>query len=167
MLLRGKEAFEARWRRGTTDRWTAVGNEERLQFVHGLVGDAGNEEEQLEAVECLANLAMGSWGETAGQEQGKPEEPTMENSKQEEWGGVSPAQFPKSMVQMEWIKRNCTTLVECGAVRRIFDILRRACDGEQSVGPLPLIQPYPATTSRFLLTKYPLETSIKWQTLRL
>ncbi|KAI4178549.1 MAG: hypothetical protein L6R41_008338 [Letrouitia leprolyta] len=133
MLLRGKEAFEARWRRGTTDRWTAVGNEERLQFVHGLVGDAGNEEEQLEAVECLANLAMGSWGETAGQEQGKPEEPTMENSKQEEWGGVSPAQFPKSMVQMEWIKRNCTTLVECGAVRRIFDILRRACDGEQDV----------------------------------
>ncbi|KAL8992849.1 MAG: hypothetical protein Q9188_007482 [Gyalolechia gomerana] len=153
MLLRGKEAFETQWgRRNTTNKWTDVAEEERVRFVHSLVQNTEKQEEEVEAIECLAYLAMGCWGETAGLEQDEAEDSITENSKKDQWGGMSPGQFAHSAVHIEWIIRGCKVLVGCGAVKCIFDTLSRACDGEQSVGPLPLMQPYPTIASRILLT---------------
>lgn len=144
MLLRGKEAFETqweRWKNGEIPKWTDVEEKDREQFVQNVIETIDKEEEKVDGVECLAYLAMGCWGETAGVEEETGEQPRTEDAERDQWGGMQEEHFPKSTTQIEWIRKGCELLARCGAVKCAFDVLRRACDGEQSVGPLPLIRP--------------------------
>ncbi|KAL9602851.1 MAG: hypothetical protein Q9219_001546 [cf. Caloplaca sp. 3 TL-2023] len=132
MLLRGREAFETRWERWRGARkWTEVEEEERAGFIESVVREIEKEAEAVEGVECLTYLAMGCWGETAGLKGDQPADQNQENAKQDQWGNMPSGQFLHSLVQIEWIKRGCDMLAGCGAVKCIFGVLRRACDGEQ------------------------------------
>lgn len=148
MHLRGKEVFEAQWERqrsGCASKWTGAGEEDRERFVQKVVERLNEEEEEVEGIECLAYLAMGCWGETAGLQKDPNEEPRKGSARQgadkNQWGGFPQGQWTQSSTQIHWIRRGCELLVQGGAVKCAFDVLRRACDGEQSVGPLPPIRP--------------------------
>ncbi|KAL8932850.1 MAG: hypothetical protein Q9216_006643, partial [Gyalolechia sp. 2 TL-2023] len=107
MLLRGKDAFETQWgRQHAPNTWTDVAEEERVLFVHGLVENAKKQEDEMEAIECLAYLAMGCWGETAGLEKDRTEGSMTGNPNQNQWGGMAPGQFSHSTLQMEWMRRD-------------------------------------------------------------
>ncbi|KAL8836442.1 MAG: hypothetical protein Q9170_002930 [Blastenia crenularia] len=132
MLLRGKDAFEAQWeQRQNEAKWVDVGEEDRRRFVQGIIERAENQEEEVEVVECLAYIAMGCWGETAGLEDDKTGDHARENIEKVEWGGIGPGEFAKSAVQISWVRKGCEVVTGCGAVKCIFHVLRRACDGEQ------------------------------------
>lgn len=143
MLLRGKEAFETqweRWKNGNASKWTLAEDKDRAQFVEGVVEDIEKEKEEIEGVECLAYLAMGCWGETAGLEEKATEGSPRRDSELDQWGRMEQGQYAKSTIQITWIRRGCELLARCGATQCIFNVLRRACDSEQSVGPPPSIQ---------------------------
>ncbi|KAL8895948.1 MAG: hypothetical protein Q9207_007942, partial [Kuettlingeria erythrocarpa] len=138
MLLRGKETFETQWERRRSEgalKWTEAGERDRVSFVQSVLERMDEEEGEVEGVECLAYLAMGCWGETAGLEKDPSdqlrEDPAVEDSDNNQWGRIPQGQWTKSASQIKWIQRGCELLVKCGVVERIFRVLRRACDGEQ------------------------------------
>lgn len=141
MLLRGKEAFETQWERwqggGTASKWTQVEDKDRELFLQHVIETVSSKDEDADGVECLAYLAMGCWGETAGVEEEKSEEKGVENPETGSWGGMEQGQPTKSATQIKWIRKGCEMLVGYGAAQVLFKVLRKACDGEQSVGPLP------------------------------
>ena len=144
MLLRGKEAFETQWERMEgSGNWVDVEDAARTRFVQSISERMENGEEDIEGLECLAYVAMGCWGETAGLEDDKASNALQENAKQNPWRGVSHDQFVHSAAQIRWIRNGCSILTNAGAVQAVFNVLRKACDGEQSVGPLPLNRPIP------------------------
>ncbi|KAL8746980.1 MAG: hypothetical protein Q9184_007669, partial [Pyrenodesmia sp. 2 TL-2023] len=138
MHLRGKEVFETQWARqrsGGASKWTEAEREDRESFVQKVVERMTREEEEVEGLECLAYLAMGCWGETAGLEKDPSEEAreaaAREGSDKTLWGGIPQGQWTQSATQIHWIRRGCELLVQGGAVKCAFEVLRRACDGEQ------------------------------------
>ncbi|KAI4177548.1 MAG: hypothetical protein LQ348_005808 [Seirophora lacunosa] len=134
MLLRGKEAFETQWERwqgGSASKWTQVEDKDRESFLQNVIKAIGSKDDEVDSVECLAYLAMGCWGETAGVDGEKSEEKGGDDPETAQWGGIEQGQWTKSAAQIKWIRRGCQLLVECGAAQVLFKVLRKACDGEQ------------------------------------
>ncbi|KAL8661566.1 MAG: hypothetical protein Q9168_008372 [Polycauliona sp. 1 TL-2023] len=77
---------------------------------------------EVEVVECLAYLALGCWGDTAGLENETEEAP---------WSGTSPGRFTQSAAQIRWIKRDCEILAASPIFDSVFRVFRETCDGQE------------------------------------
>lgn len=129
LLLRGKETFEARWQqRGTTGgcKWIDADDYTRTQFVQDIAIDTAKDN-KVEAVECLAYLALGCWGETAGLE---------DETEAIQWSGISPGQFTRSTAQIRWMGKDCEFLAACKTFESTFRVFCETCDSQELVGPL-------------------------------
>ncbi|KAL8874727.1 MAG: hypothetical protein Q9198_006825, partial [Flavoplaca austrocitrina] len=123
-LLRSKEAFEARWQqRGTTGgaKWIDVDDDTRRQFVHDITNDTAKDN-KVEAVECLAYLALGCWGETAGLEY---------ETEAIQWCGISPGQFTRSTDQIRWMRKGCELLAACKTFESTFRVFCETCNSQE------------------------------------
>ena len=130
LLLRGKDTFGARWRRWATTRgakWIDADDDMRRRFMDRLEKGMTLEHD-AEVVECLAYLALGCWGDTAGLE---------EDMEEAQWSGISDDGFARSATQIRWMRSGCEGLVGCRAFETAFHVFRELCDSQESVGPLP------------------------------
>lgn len=130
LLLRGKETFEAQWqqRRITGGgKWIDVDDDTRRQFLHDIANKTAKDN-RIEAVECLAYLALGCWGDTAGLEEATEE---IQSS------GVPPEQTSQSTAQMRWMRKGCELLAACQTFESTFRVFCEICDSQELVGPLP------------------------------
>lgn len=140
MLLKTKQTFEKRWRKvhglsGTS--WIDSKEAEREEFVHGIVEDIKQQKKTAKGVRCLAYVAMGCWGETAGLVHGTVQDHEKDGPEQDQRGRSPTSQHPQSTMQIEWIRRGCELLADCGALQSVFDLIRLICESEQSVSRLP------------------------------
>lgn len=130
LLLRGKDTFEARWQQWETTggaKWIDVDDDARRRFVDSIVKGI-TQKNEVEVIECLAYLALGCWGDTAGLEE------DMEDT---QWSGVSGGQFARSAAQIRWMRRGCESLVACQVFESAFHVFCEICDSQELVGPLP------------------------------
>ena len=141
MLLRGKEAFETRLERWAPEgrKWVDVTDGERDEFARAVSEEMEQEDDEVEAVECLGYLAMGCWGDTAGMEKEAAADSESAHLEKAAWGGIPAEQYQKSKEQIDWMRKGCQSLARSRSVQKLFNVLRKACDNEQSVGPLPPI----------------------------
>ncbi|KAL9593004.1 MAG: hypothetical protein Q9179_006173 [Wetmoreana sp. 5 TL-2023] len=103
MLFKGREAFETQWkrRRGVdAPNWATSKEAERVLFVQDVVADIEKHDGAIEGVECLAYIAMGCWGESAGLEKKSADDPTKEFIEEKQWGGTLLSQHSQSMRQI-------------------------------------------------------------------
>ncbi|KAL8749025.1 MAG: hypothetical protein Q9199_007942, partial [Rusavskia elegans] len=124
LLLRGKDTFEARWQQWETTggvKWIDVDDDARRRFVNSIEKGMTLENE-VEVVECLAYLALGCWGDTAGLEE------DMEGT---QWSGISNAEFARSAAQIRWMRRGCESLVACQVFDSAFRVFRGICDSQE------------------------------------
>ncbi|KAI4237138.1 MAG: hypothetical protein LQ352_007955 [Teloschistes flavicans] len=134
MLLKTKQTFEKRWRKvhglsGTS--WIDSKEAEREEFVHGIVEDIKQQKKTAKGVRCLAYVAMGCWGETAGLVHGTVQDHEKDGPEQDQRGRSPTSQHPQSTMQIEWIRRGCELLADCGALQSVFDLIRLICESEQ------------------------------------
>lgn len=136
MLLRGKEAFETQWKRrkeASDNNWMDISEETRLGFVQDVVKDIEKLEGDVEGVECLTYVAMGCWGQTAGLKDVEEDDGAEHCADGDQWGGTLLSQYTHSARQIKWIRGGCELLAKCGALQSLYDLIRWACDSEQSV----------------------------------
>ncbi|KAL9577431.1 MAG: hypothetical protein Q9212_006369, partial [Teloschistes hypoglaucus] len=134
MLLKTKQAFEKRWRKingQTGTNWIDSKEKERETFVHGIVEDIQHRRKTVKGVRCLAYLAMGCWGETAGLVNETIQDSEVDGAEQDQ-GRTSPTSLHSSSAsQIEWIRKGCELLAVCGALQSVFDLIRMICESEQ------------------------------------
>ncbi|KAL8992042.1 MAG: hypothetical protein Q9169_007418 [Polycauliona sp. 2 TL-2023] len=124
LLLRGKETFEAQWqKRKITDgaKRNDVNDYTRKQFVHDIKKGMtkGNE---VEVVECLAYLALGCWGDTAG---------LKDETEESEWSGIPAGRFTHSAAQIRSMRRGCEVLAACQSFETVFRVFHETCDSQE------------------------------------
>lgn len=140
MLLKTKQAFEKRWRKShgqSGTKWIDCKESERGNFVHGIVEDIKTRKKTVKGVRCLAYLAMGCWGETAGLVNGTVQDSDIDSAEPDQ-GQTSPTSLHSSSAsQIEGIRKGCELLAVCGALQSVFDLIRMICESEQSVSRLP------------------------------
>ncbi|KAL8687618.1 MAG: hypothetical protein Q9218_006264, partial [Villophora microphyllina] len=144
MLLRTKQAFEKRWRKhhgssGTS--WIDSKGRDRELFVHGIVEDIEQRKKTVKGVRCLAYVAMGCWGETAGLVNGTVQGHEGESAEQNRSEGPPTSEQTQLTTQIEWIKKGCELLAVCGALQSVFDLIRKICDNEQESDQAGCVEP--------------------------
>ncbi|KAL8798539.1 MAG: hypothetical protein Q9200_007751, partial [Gallowayella weberi] len=143
LLLRGREVFEKTWKRWHSrdgPRWMDASEESRRLFVRNVVDDTRSQEKEVEAVECLSYLALGCWGDTAGQEEETRKDEAENVSDGDHRDGIPAAQSTRTTLQIKWMREGCEILAACGAFQGAFDVFRRMCDSQESVSPLPQLR---------------------------
>ena len=139
LLTRAKITFDAEWKAfgaanpsspSEQSSWIEVGELNREAFVGNILQDLDLPDSlrRVASVECLAYVALGVWGDTAGL-------PSENDNLCSE--GVSTEQFhdtyERSALQIEWIRKDAELLQKLGALGILFDLMRRICDYERSV----------------------------------
>ncbi|KAL8728557.1 MAG: hypothetical protein Q9166_005290 [cf. Caloplaca sp. 2 TL-2023] len=156
LLLRGREAFETQWKEwGTRDGsgWVDATADSRRIFVRKVIDDGRAGEKEIEAVECLAYIALGCWGDTAGVTDNTEEAGTKEeNSKPNHWGGMTPGQFGQSTWQIKWMREGCENLAACGAFHLLED------DRGSDAGSMTEAELGPIIMNRFIILNQTLTT---------
>ena len=142
MLLQAKETFNEKWEQAQAERanpsdrvveWTAVELEDRESFIVGAIKGLDNPElsSRVKSLECISYVALGAWGDTAGMDvPGDEVDLSVEAKKWVE------TQNTKPKLQLKWIMNGTRMLCKNGAVQKLFDVLRRLWESEQSVSPL-------------------------------
>ncbi|KAL8809627.1 MAG: hypothetical protein Q9223_007897, partial [Gallowayella weberi] len=134
LLLRGREVFEKTWKRWHSrdgPRWMDASEESRRLFVRNVVDDTRSQEKEVEAVECLSYLALGCWGDTAGQEEETRKDEAENVSDGDHRDGIPAAQSTRTTLQIKWMREGCEILAACGAFQGAFDVFRRMCDSQE------------------------------------
>lgn len=142
MLLQAKETFNEKWEQAQAERpnssdkasgWTEVEPEYRDSFITEAIKGLNNPElsSRVKSLECISYVALGVWGDTAGMDLGGEEVDLSVQAKK--WVDT---QNTKPKVQLKWIMNGTRTLCKNGAVQKLFDVLRRLWESEQSVSPL-------------------------------
>ncbi|KAF2754478.1 hypothetical protein EJ05DRAFT_443375 [Pseudovirgaria hyperparasitica] len=82
---------------------------------------------RLSSLEVLTNIALGCWYETAGLSASPdiPEEGTDQD--QVDGKGDPGSSFVKSALQIQLIKSNVRTIIDCGCIPLIYDAMRSSC----------------------------------------
>lgn len=139
LLTCAKSTFDEKWKafRATVpdlsseqSSWIEVRELDREGFISKVLQGLEQPDSlrRVAGVECLAYIALGVWGETAG----LPSENDDSRS-----DGISTEQFHdtygKSTLQIEWIRKDAELLRKLGALGILFDLMRRTCDSERSV----------------------------------
>ena len=142
MLVRAKETFNEKWRQAQAERakssdkaseWTNVSPEDRNSFIVGAVTtlDNSNLASRVKSLECLSYIALGVWGDTAGLN-AEDDDITL-TAAENSWVET---QNNKPELQLKWIAYGTSMLFKNGALQKLFDVLRRLWESEQSVSPL-------------------------------
>ena len=143
MLVQAKESFNEKWEQAQAERpipsdkalgWTDVEAEDRESFIVTAIKGLDNPElsSRVKSLECISYVALGVWGDTAGIHVEDDEVDLSAAAKK--W---MEAQSTKSKLQLKWIIDGTRMLCKNGAVQKLFDVLRRLWESEQSVSPLP------------------------------
>ncbi|KAL8945851.1 MAG: hypothetical protein Q9222_007668, partial [Ikaeria aurantiellina] len=163
LLLRSKIAFETRWKQkkdGQRTGWVDAKPEIQTDFIQDLVDEGKKGQKQVEVVECLAYLALGDWGETAGLEEGKHvDDGSQGDEKQDGWGRTPVGQYTHSRVQIEWMRKGCETLTACGALQFAFDVFRETYNSQEENYDTPELEEEkdrPPVMERYLLIHHTL-----------
>ena len=142
MLLQAKESFSEKWEQAQAERpdpsdkalgWTDAEPEDRESFIVRAIKALDNPElsSRVKSLECISYVALGVWGDTAGIDVEDDEVDLSAAAKK--WVD---AQNTKSKLQLKWIINGTRMLCKNGAVQKLFDVLRRLWESEQSVSPL-------------------------------
>ena len=142
MLLQAKETFNEKWEQSQAERanpsdrvvgWTAVELEDRENFIVGAIKGLDNPElsSRVKSLECISYVALGVWGDTAGMD--VPSDEVDLSVEAKKWVET---QNTKPKLQLKWIMNGTRMLCKKGAVQKLFDVLRRLWESEQSVSPL-------------------------------
>ncbi|KAL8708144.1 MAG: hypothetical protein Q9220_006905 [cf. Caloplaca sp. 1 TL-2023] len=163
LLLRSKIAFETRWKQKRDVQrtgWIDAKLEIQTQFVQDLVDEGKRGSKQVEVVECLAYLALGDWGDTAGLEDERQSEiGSKGNIPRDEWGRIPAGQYTHSRVQIKWMRKGCETLTACGALQLAFDIFRETYNSQEENYDTPELEDgkdRPPVMDRYLLMHHTL-----------
>lgn len=139
MLLRAKQTFTEKWEQAQAERpdpsdnaieWTDVDHDDRESFTQGAIDALDNADvsSRIKSLECLSYIALGAWGDTAGQE--KEADDLHFLPEDTKWIA---SQSTKPYFQIRWILNGVQLLYENGAVHQIYILLKRFWDSEQSV----------------------------------
>ena len=142
MLLQAKETFNEKWEQSQAERanppqrvlgWTSVESDYRESFVVEAIKGLDNPELsfRVKNLECISYIALGVWGDTAGIDLAGGEVDLSVEAKK--WVDT---QNTKPKLQLKWIMNGTRMLCNNGAVQKLFDVLRRLWESEQSVSPL-------------------------------
>ncbi|KAL8921613.1 MAG: hypothetical protein Q9172_003938 [Xanthocarpia lactea] len=158
LLLRAKETFETQWKQWDTShsaKWVDADESSRRLFLRDIVKDCNVQEEEIEVIDCLAYLALGCWGDTAG---------LVEEPEEDHWIGTPTGQFARPASQIKWMRRGCESLVACGAFQYAFHLLRRTCDSQEEddratdAAPMNEADVGPITMNRYVALNQSLTT---------
>ena len=142
MLLRAKEGFEEQWDQMTAGRsgmgstgvdWTEARAQAREKFVRGAAVALESEDlvTRVKSLGCMAYIALGTWGDTAGVEKETGEHDVLQSAAQ--W---LDSQSTKPKYQLSWIIAGVGLLSTLSTVQRLVQILHGLWDSEQSVSRL-------------------------------
>lgn len=137
MLLRAKQTFEEKWGQSQATRvassdealeWMNVTQEDRESFVAGAVQALASSEAaaRVKSLECISHIALGTWGETAGLDEGSGDPDS-------DGGNFQPLdpQYTKSKQQLKWIRSGAEMLSKTSTVPALVNILKRVCKNSQ------------------------------------
>lgn len=142
MLLRAKQTFDEKWEQAQAEQpvssdkalqWQDVSEEDRESFMIGAIQALQNPDisSRVKSLECLAYVALGVWGDTAGVE--KEDHGSNLTAADNNWLDSSNT---KPKLQLKWIVNGTRLLCELDAVQKLLDVLIKLWESEQSVSPL-------------------------------
>ncbi|KAM0713542.1 hypothetical protein Q7P37_010504 [Cladosporium fusiforme] len=135
-LRRCRTAFNEQWRATEEGRqdWLDVSEDSRREYVEVQIEALrhGEEEAVISALQNLTYIALGVWEETAGREEGAPLKDFFPNSNE---GGAKLEDYGSSSLQIQWIVSMVDTLRSCGALKAIYETLRKICEDDFQSAP--------------------------------
>ena len=142
VLLQAKETFNEKWEQTQAERpdspdrvigWMDVEPEYRESFIVEAIRGLDNPElsSRVKSLECISYIALGLWGDTAGIN--VEDEEVALSAAAKKWVDT---QNTKTKLQLKWIMNGTRQLCKNGVVQKLFDVLRRLWESEQSVSPL-------------------------------
>ena len=142
MLLRAKQTFDDKWEQAQATRiapsekalqWTDVEVADRENFLTGALQAMTSLElsTRVKSLECISYIVLGVWGDTAGVEV------EDQGSEKDIFKVQGNSRYSKSSLQLRWMVNAAELSCRIGVLPKLFDVLARSCDNEQSVNPVP------------------------------
>lgn len=137
LLIRAKLKFDEEWTafqatssafHSEQSSWIEVQDLDREAFVSRILQDLDQPDSlrRITSVECLAYIALGVWGDTAGIPSENDNSPSDGMSTEQ-----SHDTYEKAALQIQWIRKDAELLSKLGALGRLFELMRRLCDNER------------------------------------
>ena len=135
-LRRCKAAFNEQWRATEEGRqdWIDSSEVARRAYVK-LQAETlrdGEEEAVIAALQNLTYIGLGVWEETAGRHEGHSLADLFRKS---EGAGAKLESYASSNLQIQWIVNMVETLRSCGALKAIYETLRKICEDDFQSAP--------------------------------
>lgn len=138
-LRRCKSVFNEQWRASEEDKqdWVESSEESRRNYIEVQIEALRNGEEEavIAALQNLTYIGLGVWEETAGRQEGTPLKDLFPNSDQ---GGAKLEDYGSSNLQLQWIIDMVESLRSTGAMKAIYETLRKICEDDFQSAPSEL-----------------------------